>query len=320
MELAIVRSNLERTEIKPRESLDQYIKHLETSNQRFFQANLTTRTCPACGSTQKKVTFDKCGLPFAECAECLTLYVEKVPALGDVIQFYLESEARNYWQETIWKTTQAARVEKIFKPMAEWIIVHANEVLSRREHRFLELYPTHDGLMKGFQKFSGFGQYKIAQSMFRTDLQEADPEEKFDVVILMDAICRIPDPEKLFIEVQERLIPGGLCCLTTVFSTGLDVLILGKESDVVLPPDRLNLFSYEGMKSFITKFNFELMELSTPGVLDLQNLRNTQAEIPKFFTYLFENRKNDNLLHDFQDFLQSNALSSLGRIVLRKKG
>ena len=67
-------------------------------------------------------------------------------------------------------------------------------------------------------------------------------------------------------------------------------------------------------------FNFEVIELSTPGSLDLQNLENQidDIELPKIFYDIIKNRDLQ-IKETFQEFLQRSRLSSHMRILAKNK-
>ena len=86
--------------------------------------------------------------------------------------------------------------------------------------------------------------------------------------------------------------------------------------------NRLNVFTLEAIEYLAQKHSFEVIEFSTPGILDLDIIEdaikdNPQIEIPRFIRYVLENR-GKNVRNTFQEFLQSSQLSSYGRILLRK--
>ena len=91
----------------------------------------------------------------------------------------------------------------------------------------------------------------------------------------------------------------------------------------LIPPDRHNVFSVEGLLSLSKRHGFECVEFSTPGVLDVDIVKKAMSEdsgihVPKFFRYLLEKRDED-VLANFQEFLQSSLLSSYCRMLLVKK-
>ena len=66
---------------------------------------------------------------------------------------------------------------------------------------------------------------------------------------------------------------------------------------------------------------FEVLEFSTPGVLDIPNIAKKLDLVDNatFFYYLFRQRNDTELVSSFQNFLQLNRLGTFGRLVLRKK-
>ena len=58
---------------------------------------------------------------------------------------------------------------------------------------------------------------------------------------------------------------------------GLETTLLGKESNAV-DHEHINLFSPDSIKILLKKCNFEIIELSTPGVLDIDLVRRAVKE------------------------------------------
>ena len=57
--------------------------------------------------------------------------------------------------------------------------------------------------------------------------------------------------------------------------------MLGHKSEIFVPPERMNIFSYKGLKGLIEKMNgFEILEFSTPSVLDIPNVIKQCVIIP----------------------------------------
>ena len=84
----------------------------------------------------------------------------------------------------------------------------------------------------------------------------------------------------------------------------------------------MNLLSYEGMNTLIKKeSSFEVLEFSTPGVLDIPNVTKQLDQVNNidFFQYILKQRQDEEMVSSFQDFLQLNRLGTFGRLVLRKK-
>ena len=150
------------------------------------------------------------------------------------------------------------------------------------------------------------------------DFQEITP---IDILLAFDFLDRCADIDAFFKNANRSLKPGGLLIASTIL-TGFDMWVLWDKSENIYPPDRLNLFSIEGLKILFQNHGFEILELSTPGMFDTESVNravrsNPEIEWPRFIRYLFENR-DESAFRELQEFLQKFRLSSFGRIVLRK--
>ncbi len=98
--------------------------------------------------------------------------------------------------------------------------------------------------------------------------------------------------------------------------------VLWDKAPYIFVPEHLNLLSIEGIKLLVERLGLELVEVSTPGQLDLEFVtRAAEADptiaLPRFVKYLIEQR--DPLAHaDFQEYLQKHRLSSHVRVAARK--
>ena len=154
------------------------------------------------------------------------------------------------------------------------------------------------------------------------DISDNTKYSTLDIVLLFEALDRAVDPEEVLRKVNNVLKPGGLCFITCLLSSGFEVKVLGKESEIFTPPERMNILSFEGINALIDKVtDFEVLEFSTPGVLDIPNVIKQQDQLDHvaFLHYLFKQRDDTELIGSFQDFLQLNRLGTFGRLVLRKK-
>ncbi len=333
MEHGVIRSDLNENEIKPKDLLHAYVKQTTEDNIALFPASdLASISCPACNSQKKGQESLNCGMKYQDCAECRTLYVSPRPSPAKVELFFRESKARHYWFNQIWKRTSEHRKAKIIGPHLDWIQTFVEEYFPERKASVAELQPSHWGLLELALERKAFSFFKVVDPLFPAALCPVDSmkantlpysiSEKFDAICLMDALGRSHNPFRTLQWANEHLNSGGLCLITTLLSSGFDLMTLGARSESLIPPDHLNLFSFEGLQSLLSSSGFEIIELSTPGVLDLQNVQEALStgnlEIPAFFRYILETRKDPALNQAFQDFLQTHRLSSQARVVLRK--
>jgi hypothetical protein len=104
-------------------------------------------------------------------------------------------------------------------------------------------------------------------------------------------------------------------------SSGFDITVLGLNNMYLCPPDRTNCFSVQGLTALLKDNGFKLIEVSTPGVLDVEIIQAHLRHDPDIKLSKFESQliaANEATQRAFQAFLQENAMSSFARIVGRK--
>ena len=134
---------------------------------------------------------------------------------------------------------------------------------------------------------------------------------------------RVFDPKKLFDDAYHACKKNGLFILTSATSSGFEYQVLGEHSPNLIAPDRLNLLSLESLTNQIENAGFEIIEMSTPGRLDVEMVKrayenNPEIMIEPFWKYLFKYR-DENALKSLQEYLQRFQLSSHVRIAAIKK-
>jgi hypothetical protein len=110
---------------------------------------------------------------------------------------------------------------------------------------------------------------------------------------------------------------------TTRAGGGFDAQVLWERSRQLLPMVHLNLLSVEGAERLLLDAGFDVLELSTPGRLDVQIVRaaalaDPTLPLPRFLSYLIRHR-GEEAHQAFQEFLQQHRLSSHMRWVARKR-
>ncbi len=325
MEFSIVSTELTSKEIKPAKGLSEYFNLIEDEVKKCFSSSkLMISNCPACQSQSVKTDFSKFGVKYSTCEDCLTVYAANRIKQDELNKFYIQSKARKYWFENIWKPSKNSRIEKIITPLNDWVLNFLTPRFYDQKLNLAEYLPNN---LTFFQNWTRDDWNlalveptcpDIASKVTSENIITKSDAGKFKAFLLFDTLDRVENPKDVIDWIYDHLEEDGLCFITGVLATGLDNLLLGKESKTILPPDRLNCFSFEGIQQLFEKF--EILEMSTPGLLDLENIKNSNdLEKFPFLNYIFNYRKDDFLVHKFQQFLQENRLSSRMRIVLQRK-
>ena len=333
MERAIIHSDLKKQEIQPQLLLEKYFDLLSIDIKKILSRySLKSSSCPVSGEKEVQNSFTKMGMQYQVSQTLGNIYLSPRPNMEMLKQFYQESPARKFWLTELWPETQEARQEKIILPQLEWAHGFITQYTYERKLLLAEFLPNHWGYYNSAKEFFTESKYILVDPLFDPDISNVDVQNSYmldevaesyiDAVFLFEALDRSINPFNLLQKVINSLKPGGLCFITCLLSSGFEVLALGHKSEIFVPPERMNLLSYEGMNALIENINgFDVLEFSTPGVLDIPNyIKQIEEVINSYFShYIFRKRQDSELLNSFQDFLQTNCLGTFGRLVLRKQ-
>lgn len=140
---------------------------------------------------------------------------------------------------------------------------------------------------------------------------------------MLESLDRVGDPSALLRAVAGRLARGGLLFVTALVASGFDVAVLGLSNLYLYPPDRANCFSRRGLELLLERAGFGLLEVSTPGVLDVEIVKAHLGQGAWPSVGAFERQvlaADEETQTAFQAFLQQHGLSSFARVVARKPG
>jgi SAM-dependent methyltransferase len=248
------------------------------------RAHLSPVACPACGHDEPGPGFRKDGFDWASCPGCGTLYMTPRPSPADLAEHYASSEAYRLWAEEIFPASEAARREKVQRP---------------RLTRLVELCAEHGVEPGTLVEFGpGFGTFSaLAREGFArviaveptpglaaacrergVETVELTVEEAVaalppaDVVVGFEVIEHLHDPAAVLRACRDLLRPGGLLLVTCPNPHGFDIATLGATS-LAVDPEHLNLFTPAGLSGLVERAGLRVMEVSTPGRLDAEFVR-----------------------------------------------
>ena len=332
MKNIVVNDEYRASDLKPSLLLQEYVTLLQKDVAVLLtSAPLKDAVCPACASAKSIEHFEKFGMSYKECADCQSLYIAPRPSDAVIARFFRQAPSKIFWRNQLSEASRVQRKVKIIKPRFEWITDSTAEYLPRAEHwvdlhtgqaRYLEamaaapfarktvIYPYCDVLSSA------------GMTVIDKPWGEAKLSSKADIVTLFEVIDHASDVPALLARLKDMLNDGGLCFTTAILASGFDIKELGRHAKNIYPPDRLNVFTVKGLKGLFERHGFECLELSTPGILDLEIVAAALKEDPAIVASAFIRdlaiNGSDGAKHAFQEFLQADLLSSYGRILIRK--
>jgi hypothetical protein len=331
MERAIIHSDLAREAIQPPSLLNKYLDLLQSDiNKLLLKKPLEDVGCPVCGEIARRESFQKMGMTFNVSKKLGNIYISPRPSPQDLREFYLESSARKFWLTEFWNNTYDQRIAKVVIPQLEWVNDSIMEHISRGPVEVTEMLANNWGYASLAEGVIADARYHLASPLVPDALLPATlrenvwPEgvenESQDAVLMFEALDRSTDPQQTLSDAKAALKSGGLCFITCLLSSGFEPQILREESDIFIPPERMNLLSYEGMVQLVEGIGgLDIVEFSTPGVLDIQNVIEKLPGRERFLNYIFKERSDTGVVRSFQEFLQLNRLATFGRLVLKKR-
>jgi len=330
-------------EIKPQAELEEWKKLVNEEIDSLLKdkSKWIKVSCPVCNSSSSIHAFNKLSFSYVECSNCKTLYAESRPENKAIVDWYVNSKSAKFWQDTLLKLSSVSRNAKIIEPRAHWILDGISEYISTKKLDTLrytdisffgkmltdkivevagELSITAAGVTIGNENYSN-SSVKIAPLSSVLDFSSLP---KTDILVAIDLIDRVPDIKSFFQNLESVIEPGGLFFGTCPVSSGFAIQSLWNKSPSIIPPDKLNLPSVKGLlKLFDFSSRWQILELSTPGMFDVELVRqqlmqSSVEDWPRSLHALLDgiNKQGAGL---FTEYLQSQRLSSFARIVLRRQ-
>jgi len=329
MKTRVLKDDFREIEIRPNEEFTHFLSLIENDIKGIFasEAGNYFYYCPACTNAKSTFKFSKNGFVYRECSSCGTVFMTPRPTKDMLHKFFAKSEGLKYWNSKKFQE-QNARKEHVLEPRIRWIS-ESLEFSEDSSRSYLDFYSKYLPFLEKVASIKNFGKkvsYKPDESIVNEikdlgfEIINKIGEENYSVITAFEVFDRFYNPRNVLETIKSSLEKDGLLFLSTTSASGLDFQFLLKKSKNIIPPLHMNIFSVEGIVKFLEDYDFEVLELSTPGSLDINNLENQIEEIslPKFLTDLIKNR-DSHTKEAFQQFLQRARLSSHMRILAKNK-
>ncbi len=327
---------MKESDIRPEKLLDRYLElSAQDAEHCFANAPCLDIPCVACGSQHLIREFDKNGFAYSSCEDCGTLFQCPRPPIDSFEAFYRDSASSRYWAEEFFPAVAEARREKIFRPRVERLaelcaskgIVVDNLVdVGAGYGIFLDewrrCFPD-AGLLAVEPSVALARECRAKGFAVVEDIVEnvEGHDECADLVVCFEVLEHVYDP-LAFIQVLIHLArPGGYVFVSTLGVDGFDIQMLWEKSNSIFPPHHINFLSVAGFQNLFERAGLVDIEVSTPGVLDVDIVRNAARRDPSLLDghrYLRGVLADENKSAAFQHFLSENRMSSHAWVIGKK--
>jgi len=324
---------MKENEIRPQNIFDEYLKLAEQDVTTYFgNASLVRIDCPACGR-RGRFSFFKKGFHYEECPKCLTLFVNPRPEREAFDRYYTDAPSTKYWATNFYKETESARRESLWKPKARLIKekvekysqggaildigggygIFAEEIgkISRADIIVIEpsLHLAQVCRKKGLAVIEKFLE-ELSDEMIPRSGRNFVSFELFE---------HLYDPAAFLLALKGLMQKGDLFIFTTLSSTGVDIQVLWENSKSVSPPHHLNFFNPKSVLLLLNRLDFNVLEITTPGKLDINIMENNLGLIKDRFWINYLKTASEQEKERMQAFISENFLSSHMMVVCSKK-
>lgn len=299
-------------------------------------ASFVEVSCPACESVSSSEYYKRDGFTFKVCTFCDTVYVSPRPTLEMLLKHYRNSRAEKYFNEQVYPKTEQGRVNHLIRPRIDKII------------SFCRKYKVACGTL--IDVGAGYGTFcaEISKLQLFENVIAIEPDPSpaqicsakgikvikdfienvshhcnADVVTSFESIEHVFNPKRYISSISNIMKTGGLLVITTPNIKGFDLLTLKSKSDNTTAPDHLNYFHPESLSLLLRSCGFEVLEIETPGKLDVELVRKKVLEgvvtlVDQPFLQKIVIDEYDKYGSSFQEWLANNKLSSHLWVICQK--
>lgn len=276
-----------------------------------------------------------------ECGHCKTLYAQTRPAPKELDWWYTASDSTAFWKKTLLPLSAASRDEKIIEPRVNWILEGLSEYFpgkTLKDIHYTDLSFFGNALIEKLTRYTpgmqivsaGITDADVAfdtgtiQKNTVASITDFSALQPSDVVVAIDLLERVPSIDSFLQQIESIIQPGGVIFATCPVASGFEIQSLWDRSPSIIPPDKLNLPSVNGLIDLFTASGkWKILELSTPGMFDVNLVKQTMAQFPYESwprpLHALIDTINGHGITMFTEYLQSQRLSSFARIVLRRE-
>jgi SAM-dependent methyltransferase len=320
-------------EIRPQKLFDKLLQLNREDIQYYFQnSDYRKIACPAC-NRQGSFSFNKDGFSFEECKYCKTLYVSPRPDKQSFDNYYTDSKSTQFWATEFYRATEENRREKIWIPKSRLVNEKINEYAADTQciidigggygvfiEEFLKIREIDHLIIEPSKYLSQICRRKGLNVLekFLEDIQSSDLAKLKNTFVSFELFEHLHDPQVFLRTLYKLMKSGDSFIFTTLSGMGVDIQALWENSKSISPPMHLNFFNPKSIEILLSSIGFEVIEISTPGKLDIDIMKNNRRQLKDRFWQNFIDYASDEEKNVMQSFISKNNLSSHMMIFCKK--
>ena len=324
---------LKEHEIRPASLFQIYLDlAIEDLDKFFADVPREPMRCPACDS-EGELAFEKLGFSYRECQRCWSLWMSPRPTFDSFVAFYSNSASSRYWAEVFYPAVESVRREKLWRPKAQQVA----DIAGGSSVKFNNLVDIGGGpgtFAEEFQIISGLPVVVIEPSpesaaacrergitVIQSFLEAVQPNELpqgRSIFTSFELFEHVHNPRHWMASIAGLMQSEDVLVVTTLSGLGLDIRTLWDQSDSVMPPHHINFLNPTSMSWLAMNAGLETLRVFTPGVLDLDIMKNNRAKVIDRFWASVLDTSDEAELSRWQELISDSGRSSHMWAVLQK--
>ena len=333
---------IEVKDIKPFDLIKKNQINIKKDRNRLlsFEEKFVNVNCPVCKKTNRdKLYFTKNKINYRICNQCKTVYVNPRPTEKILNHCYSNSDVYDFWNKYIFPATKDKRLP-IYR---ERLKIIKNFLSKEYKNSLIDIGSGSGDFCKIVKKDKAFynvvalepseeganSSKNLGIETIKCSFDKAISSKllnKYDVVTSFEVIEHLFDPLNFIKNTNKILKKNGILLITTPNLFGFDNLVLGKKSST-FDHEHLNYFNCDSIKLLFEKCDFKIINISTPGKLDVdlvlnRGVKNKSIVLKEysFLDILFKvGLQSKYVFENFQKFLSENLLSGHLMVIAQKK-
>ncbi len=275
--------------------------------------------CPICGKEGGHYFYTKWNVDYLRCQNCKSIFAV---CEEEIVRGYRQEPSLcSLRSDSEYQRQISQNRTALWKEFLGWVEVRSFRFMQRnRKLNVVDVGNRFLGYSEAIRRSPLCGVYELRDSILRVESGYV-PMGQADIVFYLDQMQQEMHPEERLRGMRGALKEDGLLFLGTRAGSGFDVLTLRERNRKLYPYEHILLPSRRGLVGLLEVCGYEVLEITTPGVMDVRYVMDSREELDgreEFVRSMLEDA-DPVLLQEFQRFLQKSGLSSFVCIIARKK-
>ena len=235
--------------------------------------------CPMSGESRDKLFFRKWNQGYSYCPRTWNLSLAQLPDEQTRRDYFWGSELADFRASEEYQKARENARKDLWSHQLDWIGGRLARYGVKENAGLLDWGGRASGWLETLSTLRQVSEVGAIETL--APLQEKVLSADCEVITMIDVLQREANPASLLKRAYQKLKPGGILLLTCRNGAGFDIMTMRDFSRTIFPLDHICLPSPQGLNSLLMGSGFEILELGTPGLFDVELVKRDKDLLPK---------------------------------------